>query len=80
MLWHVVSLATRGLLVRAGKDPISDLALIKVDARNDFSYVDIVDELPRVGDWVLAVGNPFGLGGTVSPQHGFGFLRGSHSN
>jgi serine protease Do len=49
-----------------GKDPISDLALIKVDGRNDFSYVTIADELPRVGDWVLAVGSPFGLGGTVT--------------
>jgi len=49
-----------------GTDPISDLALLKVDGRNDFSYVRIADELPRVGDWVLAVGNPFGLGGTVT--------------
>ena len=49
-----------------GRDPISDLALIKVDGRSDFSYVEIADELPRVGDWVLAVGNPFGLGGTVT--------------
>jgi len=49
-----------------GRDPISDLALIKVDGRGDFSYVEIADELPRVGDWVLAVGNPFGLGGTVT--------------
>jgi serine protease Do len=49
-----------------GKDPIRDLALIKVDGRNDFSYVTIADELPRVGDWVLAVGSPFGLGGTVT--------------
>lgn len=51
-----------------GKDPISDLAVIKVEGRNDFSYVTIADELPRVGDWVLAVGNPFGLGGTVTAR------------
>jgi serine protease Do len=59
-----------------GKDPISDLALIKVDGRNDFSYVTIADELPRVGDWVLAVGNPFGLGGTVTA----GIVSARHRN
>jgi len=59
-----------------GKDPISDLALIKVDGRNDFSYVAIADELPRVGDWVLAVGNPFGLGGTVTA----GIVSARHRN
>jgi serine protease Do len=59
-----------------GKDPISDLALIKVDGRNDFSYVKIADELPRVGDWVLAVGNPFGLGGTVTA----GIVSARHRN
>jgi len=59
-----------------GKDPISDLALIKVDGRSDFSYVTIADELPRVGDWVLAVGNPFGLGGTVTA----GIVSARHRN
>jgi serine protease Do len=59
-----------------GKDPVSDLALIKVDGRNDFSYVTIADELPRVGDWVLAVGNPFGLGGTVTA----GIVSARHRN
>lgn len=59
-----------------GKDPISDLALIKVDGRYDFSYVKIADELPRVGDWVLAVGNPFGLGGTVTA----GIVSARHRN
>jgi serine protease Do len=49
-----------------GTDRLSDLALIKVDGRNDFSYVTLADQLPRVGDWVLAVGNPFGLRGTVT--------------
>ncbi len=48
-----------------GTDPRSDLALIKVDG-NDFPYVKLSDATPRVGDWVLAVGNPFGLGGTVT--------------
>jgi serine protease Do len=49
-----------------GSDPISDLALLKVDGRSDFAFVKLADEMPRVGDWVLAVGNPFGLGGTVT--------------
>ena len=49
-----------------GTDPRSDLALIKVDARNDFPFAHLADRSPRIGDWVLAVGNPFGLGGTVT--------------
>jgi serine protease Do len=48
-----------------GTDPRTDLALIKVDG-NDFPYVKLAEHAPRVGDWVLAVGNPFGLGGTVT--------------
>src|SRR5271169_1483820 len=48
-----------------GTDPRTDLALIKVDGK-DFPYVKLSDTAPRVGDWVLAVGNPFGLGGTVT--------------
>jgi serine protease Do len=48
-----------------GTDPRTDLALIKIDG-NDFPYVKLSDIAPRVGDWVLAVGNPFGLGGTVT--------------
>src|SRR5438067_1186469 len=49
-----------------GTDPKSDLALIKVDGKKDFSYVNFADQPPRIGDWVVAVGNPFGLGGTVT--------------
>src|SRR5215472_422034 len=49
-----------------GADPKTDLALIKIDGRSDFPYVKLSDTNPRVGDWVLAVGNPFGLGGTVT--------------
>jgi serine protease Do len=49
-----------------GTDPRTDLALIKVDGRNDFPYVKFADTTPRIGDWVVAVGNPFGLGGTVT--------------
>src|SRR5256714_5752193 len=49
-----------------GADPRTDVALIKVDGRNDFPYARFADHAPRIGDWVLAVGNPFGLGGTVT--------------
>src|ERR1700677_3492557 len=49
-----------------GTDKKTDLALIKVDGKKDFSYVKFADQPPRVGDWVVAVGNPFGLGGTVT--------------
>jgi serine protease Do len=48
-----------------GTDPRTDLALIKVEG-STFPYVKLADHTPRVGDWVLAVGNPFGLGGTVT--------------
>jgi serine protease Do len=49
-----------------GRDSLSDVALIKVDGRGDFSYVKLADQQPRVGDWVLTAGSPFGLGGTVT--------------
>jgi serine protease Do len=49
-----------------GTDPRTDLALIKVEGRSDFPFVKLADKAPRIGDWVLAVGNPFGLGGTVT--------------
>jgi serine protease Do len=49
-----------------GTDQKTDLALIKVDGRNDFPFVKFADKAPQVGDWVVAVGNPFGLGGTVT--------------
>jgi serine protease Do len=49
-----------------GTDPKTDLALIKVDADKSFAHVKFGDAPPRVGDWVVAVGNPFGLGGTVT--------------
>jgi serine protease Do len=48
-----------------GTDEKTDLALIKIDGGN-FPYVKFADHAPRVGDWVVAVGNPFGLGGTVT--------------
>ena len=49
-----------------GTDEKTDLALIKVDGKGDFPFVKFADRAPRVGDWVVAVGNPFGLGGTVT--------------
>lgn len=50
-----------------GRDDKSDLALLKVDAGRPLPFVDLGDSAgTRVGDWVLAVGNPFGLGGSVN--------------
>jgi serine protease Do len=49
-----------------GTDPKTDLALLKVKEGSDYSYVSFASQAPRVGDWVVAVGNPFGLGGTVT--------------
>ncbi len=50
-----------------GRDEKTDLALIKIDAPQPLPYVEWGDSnASHVGDWVLAVGNPFGLGGTVS--------------
>jgi serine protease Do len=49
-----------------GVDPKTDIALIKVEGRTDFPFVSLAEKQPRIGDWVLAVGNPFGLGGTVT--------------
>jgi serine protease Do len=49
-----------------GRDESTDLAVIKVDGHN-FAYVDFENNArPRVGDWVLAVGNPFSLGNTAT--------------
>jgi len=49
-----------------GTDARTDVALIKVEGRSDFPYAKLSEGKPRIGDWVLAVGNPFGLGGTVT--------------
>jgi serine protease Do len=49
-----------------GRDEATDLAVIKVDGR-DFPFVNFENSArPRVGDWVIAIGNPFGLGGTAT--------------
>jgi serine protease Do len=49
-----------------GTDKRTDLALIKVEGGKDFPFAKLAGGKPRIGDWVLAVGNPFGLGGTVT--------------
>lgn len=49
-----------------GKDARTDLALLKVKEKKKFTYVKFADKDSRVGEWVVAVGNPFGLGGTVT--------------
>ena len=49
-----------------GTDARTDLALIKVEGGSNFPFAKLSDGQPRIGDWVLAVGNPFGLGGTVT--------------
>ena len=50
-----------------GTDPYMDLAVLKIDAERTFAPVDFGDsDDARVGDWVIAIGNPFGFGGTVT--------------
>jgi serine protease Do len=73
---HVVRDATRVTVIFddgderqatiVGVDDRTDLAVVKIDGVSDLPYVAFADEDIRVGDWVVAVGNPFGLGGTVT--------------
>jgi len=50
-----------------GSDPKTDLALLKLNDANDLPFLEWGnDDNSRVGDWVLAIGNPFGLGGSAS--------------
>jgi len=73
---HVVEHATdveltlqNGTVVPAtvvGTDKKTDLALLKAKTGDNYPFVPWGDHTPRVGDWVIAVGNPFGLGGTVT--------------
>ncbi len=50
-----------------GRDPKTDLAVLKVEPEGDLPYVSFgKSSEARVGDWVMAIGNPFGLGGTVT--------------
>jgi serine protease Do len=50
-----------------GRDPKTDVALLKVDSKKDLPFVKWGDsDKARIGDWAMAIGNPFGLGGTVT--------------
>ena len=80
---HVIAPAGRGATVESitvtlqdrkeytakliGRDPTSDLALLKITAPTALPFVKFGDSSrSRVGDWVVAIGQPFGLGGTVT--------------
>ena len=73
---HVVQNATEVTVVRddgstlpahvVASDAGTDLAVIKVNAAGDYPFVKFGLERPRVGDWVVAIGNPFGLGGSAT--------------
>lgn len=59
-----------------GRDPKTDLALLKIESDEPLPFVEFGDEENiRVGDWVIAIGNPFGLGGTVTAGIVSGFNR-----
>ena len=50
-----------------GKDPLSDIAVLQIKSKDKFLPVKFGDSnKSRIGDWVIAIGNPFGLGGTVT--------------
>jgi serine protease Do len=49
-----------------GVDPRSDLAVLKADEKGDYPFVSFAKEAPRIGDWVVAIGNPYGLGGSAT--------------
>ena len=50
-----------------GKDPYMDLAVLQIESNDKFEPVSFGDsDKARVGDWVIAIGNPFGFGGTVT--------------
>ena len=50
-----------------GADPLSDIAVLQLETKENFSPVKFGDsDKARIGDWVIAIGNPFGLGGTVT--------------
>ena len=50
-----------------GADPLSDIAVLQIDSKEKFKPVQFGDsDKARIGDWVIAIGNPLGLGGTVT--------------
>ena len=55
-----------------GRDARSDLAVLKIDAGHPLPYIELGDfGQGSPGEWVVAVGNPFGLGGTRDRRHRF---------
>ena len=55
-----------------GADPLSDIAVLQIDSKEKFIPVKFGDsDKARIGDWVIAIGNPFGLGGTVTSRNYF---------
>ena len=74
---HVIK-GAEGILVRVngdkeykatiiGSDPLSDIAVLQMETEDKFIPVKFGDSnKARIGDWVIAIGNPFGLGGTVT--------------
>tara|TARA_B100001093_G_scaffold389849_1_gene376104 strand:+ start:248 stop:1651 length:1404 start_codon:yes stop_codon:yes gene_type:complete len=74
---HVIQ-GAEGILVRVdgdrefkakviGADPLSDIAVLQIESSEQFKPVKFGDsDKARIGDWVIAIGNPFGLGGTVT--------------
>tara|TARA_A100001011_G_scaffold84837_1_gene88875 strand:+ start:527 stop:1933 length:1407 start_codon:yes stop_codon:yes gene_type:complete len=50
-----------------GSDPLSDIAILQLETNEKFTPVKFGNsDNSRIGDWVIAIGNPFGLGGTVT--------------
>merc|ERR1712127_1027236 len=50
-----------------GQDPLSDIAVLQIDSKKKFTPVKFGDsDKARIGDWVIAIGNPYGQGGTVT--------------
>src|SRR6476469_4053140 len=66
MACHRIPVARVGTAKVIGTDPRTDVALIKVEGGSDFPFAKLSEGKARIGDWILAGGNPFGLGGTVT--------------
>ena len=49
-----------------GTNEKTDLALLKINEAGDYPFVKLSKDMPRVAHWVVAIGNPFGSGGTVT--------------
>ena len=49
-----------------GVDPKTDLAVLKVQEKGDYPFVSFATQAPKVGDWVVAIGNPYGLANSAT--------------